>query len=75
MFLTGIIRVLSPYARVGMAVGPFLAAFVLRIAFGKNRYTQVLLSVSTVWFLVNVLMAPYSEGMRQDIVHLQQKLR
>ena len=26
-----------------------------------------MISLATVWFAVNVLMAPYSAGMRQDI--------
>jgi len=70
-----IIRDLSPYARVATAVAPFLAAITLRLIFGKNRVTRVLLSTTTMWFLVNVLMAPYSEGMRQDIFRLRDKLR
>jgi hypothetical protein len=62
---------LSPYARVVTAITPFLAAIVVRLLFGKNRVTRVLLSVSTIWFAVNVFMAPYSYGMRQDLVNLR----
>jgi hypothetical protein len=62
---------LSPYARVVTAITPFLAAIVLRLIFGKNRVTRALLSISTIWFAVNVFMAPYSNGMRQDLVNLR----
>jgi hypothetical protein len=53
------------------AITPFLAAIVLRLIFGKNRVTRALLSISTIWFAVNVFMAPYSNGMRQDLVNLR----
>jgi hypothetical protein len=62
---------LSPYARVVTAITPFLAAIVLRLIFGKNRITAVFLSIGTIWFSLNVLMAPYSYGMRQDLVNLR----
>jgi len=60
---------------VATAVLPFLIALVLRVALGKSRITSLLVSVSTVWFAVNVLMAPYSVGMRQDIQDLQHLFR
>jgi hypothetical protein len=44
---------------------------VLRFILGKNRVTHVLLSVSTTWFAINVLMTPFSEGMRRDILDLR----
>ena len=49
---------------------PFAVAMVLRIVFGRNRLTSTLISVGTMWFLANVLMAPYSVGMRQDLQQL-----
>jgi hypothetical protein len=61
---------LSPYARVVTAITPFLAAIVLRLLFGKNRVTRALLSISTMWFAVNVFLAPYSYGMRQDLANI-----
>jgi hypothetical protein len=74
MYLARIFDHLSPYARVVTAITPFLAAIVCRLIFGKNRVTRVLLSVSTVWFAVNVFMAPYSYGMRQDLVNLRRAM-
>jgi hypothetical protein len=62
---------LSPYARVVTAIVPFLAAIVCRLLFGKNQVTRALLSIATIWFAVNVFMAPYSYGMRQDLMNLR----
>jgi len=61
---------LSPYARVLTAIAPLLGAIVLRLMLGNNKLTRVLLTVSTMWFATNVLLAPYSEAMRQDILKL-----
>lgn len=61
----------SPYARVATAVAPFLIAIVLRLFFGKNRVTRILLSISTTWFAINVLLAPYSANMQRDLEHLR----
>jgi hypothetical protein len=66
---------LSPYARVTTAVVPFVIAVLLRLVFGKNKVTRLLLSVSTTWFAINVLMAPYSPGMRQDLSNLRSIFR
>ena len=70
-----VIQELSPYARVTTAVIPFVTAIVLRLVFGKNRVTRLLLSVSTTWFAINVLMAPYSTGMREDLSNLRSMFR
>ena len=58
---------LSPHARVATAVAPFLLAIALRLMFGKNRMTTVLLSISTTWFAINILLTPYSSRMRDDL--------
>jgi hypothetical protein len=70
MSLGTIFEHLSPYARVLTAIAPFLGALVLRLMLGNNRLTRVLLTVSTMWFAANVMLAPYSEAMRQDIHQL-----
>jgi len=67
MPLGGFFQELSPYARVGTAVAPFLIAIALRLVFGKNRLTEIALTVATSWFVVNVLIAPYSIEMRRDL--------
>lgn len=71
MFLGTIFERLTPYARVATAITPFLLAIIVRLMFGKNQVTRALLSISTIWFLANVLVAPYSYGMRQDLMNLR----
>jgi hypothetical protein len=66
-----VIEDLSPHARVATAVVPFFMAMLLRVALGGNKLTRMLISLGTMWFAVNVLAAPYSARMRQDIVDLQ----
>lgn len=58
---------LSPHARVATAVLPFAAVMVTRVVWGKSRIMGWLITISTVWFAINVLMAPYSARMLQDI--------
>jgi hypothetical protein len=66
---------LSPHARVATAVLPFVAAMLLRLVLGKNRLTGVLISLTTTWFAISVLMAPLSEGMRRDILDVRSGFR
>jgi hypothetical protein len=66
---------LSPHTRVATAIAPFVIAMLLRVLLGKNRLTRMLVSLGTMWFAANVLMAPYSARMRQDIVDLQYMFR
>lgn len=70
-----VLQELSPYARVTTAVVPFVTAILLRVVFGKNKVTRLLLSLSTTWFAINVLMAPYSPAMRQDLTNLRSIFR
>jgi len=70
-----ILEELSPHARVATAILPLAAAVLLRLVLGKNRLTRVLISLSTTWFVINVLMAPLSEGMRRDILDLRSWFR
>lgn len=65
----------TPHARVATAVAPFVAAMIMRIAFGRNSATRWMLTVATTWFAINVMMAPYSAGMRQDILDFVALLR
>jgi hypothetical protein len=66
---------LTPHARVATALLPFLGALVCRLIFGKNRVTRWLLSLSTTWFAINVLLAPYSIRMQQDLVDIRSLFR
>jgi hypothetical protein len=47
-------------ARVAVAILPFLLALVMRLLFGKNRFTQTILWLATMWFTLSVVMAPFS---------------
>ncbi len=62
---------LSPHTRVATAVLPFVAAMLVRIFMGRCRFTGMLITVTTVWFAINILLAPYSARMRQDLTDLQ----
>jgi hypothetical protein len=62
---------LSPHARVVTAVLPFAVAIFVRLVLGNNQLTRRLISLSVLWFTANVLMAPYSAGMRQNIRDLR----
>ena len=62
---------LTPHARVVTAVLPFVIAVSVRLVLGNNRLTRWLISLSVMWFAANILMAPYSAGMRQDIRNLR----
>ena len=75
MSIAGIIEDLSPHAGVATAVLPFVAAILLRIVFGKNGVTRVLLSVSTTWFAINVLLTPFSAGMQRDLLDVRSWFR
>lgn len=62
---------LSPHARVATAVLPFAVAIFMRLVLGNSQLTRWLISLGVMWFAANILMAPYSAGMRQDIRHLR----
>jgi hypothetical protein len=66
---------LSPYARVATALAPFLLAIILRLVVGKNRVTRLLLSLSTTWFAINILLTPYSARMQNDINSIRAMFR
>ena len=66
-----LINGLSPHARVATALLPFAIAFAIRLVLGNNKLTRWLISLSVVWFAANVLLAPYSAGMREDIQRLR----
>jgi hypothetical protein len=70
-----LVEAISPHARVATALIPFLAAIVLRLLLGKNAFTRAALSVATMWFAINVLLAPYSVELRREILHIGARLR
>ena len=66
---------ISPHAKVAIALIPFLAALVLRLIIGKNGLTRGVLALATMWFAINVLMAPYSLEIRREILSLGTRFR
>jgi len=70
----GLLDDLSPHARLATAVLPFLLALLVRICFGKCRSASWLMTLATVWFAANVLMAPYSASMRKEILSISRRV-
>jgi hypothetical protein len=64
----------SPHVRVATALSPFLVALVIRLIMGKNRVTRAILTLSTMWFAINVLLAPYAADLREQIFELAARL-
>jgi hypothetical protein len=75
LWLWEIFSTLGPYARLTSALVPFVTAMCVRLVFGRSRVVAWMISLSTMWFLVNVLLAPYSPGMREDFRALESMLR
>ena len=65
-----IFRELSPHARVVTATLPFAVAIFVRLLLGNNQLTRGLLSLAVLWFTANVVMAPFTVGVRQGIRNL-----
>jgi hypothetical protein len=70
-----LVDAMSPHARVATALIPFLLAIVLRLVFGKSRVTRGSLSLATLWFAINVLLAPYSAELRSEILSFGARFR
>jgi hypothetical protein len=58
---------MTPLSEVAAAVSPFILAILLRCMFGRRRWTEILVTVATSWFFVNVLIAPYAIEMQRDL--------
>lgn len=66
---------LTPDVRVAAAVAPFVIAMLLRAILGRTQFTRWSTMIATMWFAINVLLAPYSAGMRQDLLDLGNRFR
>ena len=66
---------LSPDERVGAAVAPFVVAMVLRFLLGRTQFTRWGVMLSTMWFAMNVLLAPYCTPVRQELIELGNRFR
>jgi hypothetical protein len=70
VYHAGILEFLGTHAHVAWAVAPFLAAMALRLLLGKTRFISLLVSLSAMWFAINVLMTPYSPERQREIESL-----
>ena len=61
---------LSPLGRVLMAAVPFMVSMLLRTMYGRNKTTEILITIATSWFLVNVFVAPHSLDIERELYHL-----
>lgn len=66
-----ILEALGPYAGAATALAPLVVSLALRLIFGKNRMTTVLLAAAGAWVAANLLMTPYSSRMQQDIAMMR----
>jgi hypothetical protein len=48
---------------------------VLRLILGRTRFALWAVTAGTMWFAFNVLMAPYSSNIRQDLLEFGSRLR
>jgi len=53
---------------------PFFVVMLARLIWGKSQTMSWLITASTVWFVINVLAAPYSAPMRQELLNLVTRL-
>ena len=75
MWYATAIDVFTPERQVLLAVAPFIAAMLLRLLLGRTQFTRWTVTLGTMWFAINVLLAPYSAGIRQDLFDIGQRFR
>jgi uncharacterized membrane protein len=66
---------LTPEGRVETAVVPIVIAMLLRLLLGRTQFTRWTIALTTMWFAINVLLAPYSDGIRQDLIDVGSRFR
>jgi hypothetical protein len=69
------LRFLTPEEQLAAAIAPFAVALLLRILLGRTPFTRWVVMFSTMWFAINVLGAPYSAAIRQEILALEMNFR
>jgi hypothetical protein len=75
VYPAGILESLGLHAHLASAVAPFVAAVALRFLLGESRFTTWFVSLSTMWFAINVLVAPYSPGTQREVESLRALFR
>ena len=67
--------VFTPERQVVTAALPFATAMLLRLLLGRTQLSRWTVSLGTMWFAINVLLAPYSAGLLQDLLEFGQNFR
>ena len=75
MFPGTLLDAFTPVERIAIASAPFAGAIILRVAFGRHPIIRWLVTITTLWFTLNVLLAPYSSDVRQDILEIPARFR
>jgi hypothetical protein len=65
----------TPDERVALAVAPFVAGMLLRWLLGRSQFTRWGTAFGTMWFAINVLLTPYTAGVRQGLIELGNTFR
>jgi hypothetical protein len=66
---------LTPERQVLTAVLPFVTSMLLRVLLGRTEFSRWTITLATMWFAINVLLAPYSAGLLADILEFGQHFR
>jgi hypothetical protein len=75
VYPAGIFESQGAHSHLVSAVAPFAAALILRLLLGKSRLTTWLVSLGTMWFVINVLLAPYSLEAQHEMESLWARFR
>ncbi len=61
--------------RIVLALAPFVMAIIARVICGRQAWTRWFVTLSTMWFAMNVLLAPYASGIRREVLSLGSMFR
>ena len=67
--------VFTPERQVLTALLPFCSVMLLRLIAGRTELSRWTVMIATMWFAINVLLAPYSAGLLADILEFGQRFR
>jgi hypothetical protein len=65
----------SAAEQVAVAVAPFAMALLLRVLLGRTEFTRWIVMLCAMWFAIDVLVTPYSSGIRQELLALEDRFR
>jgi hypothetical protein len=50
-------------------------ALLLRVLLGRTEFTRWIVMLCAMWFAIDVLVTPYSSGIRQELLALEDRFR